>query len=90
MPDTDVVARFRLAFLYGEAGSQTIKQWGIYAVVLELPGQKLKVYIGSGTNLEGHGLPSDHPNRKKVFASMGDMYKFTTFDNADKKEKRHA
>ena len=51
MPDTDIVARFRLAFLYGEAASQTIKQWGIYAVVLELPGQKLKVYIGSGTTL---------------------------------------
>lgn len=30
--------------------STTIKQWGIYAVVLLLPGSKPKLYIGSGTN----------------------------------------
>lgn len=33
--------------------STTIKQWGIYAIVLELPGQPPKLYIGSGTHVDG-------------------------------------
>ncbi len=51
--------------------SDAVKKWGVYALVLEKPGEMAMIYIGSGTDFK-RGVPSrwNHYDKPKTYRFM--------------------